>query len=91
MVCQLCGREGDGKYFEEHHLYPIKTRRLSEETILVCTTCGDQIHLVLGNSSLQKSYHTLGSLRAVLADYIEWVKDKPIETHFSMQKKKRKK
>lgn len=35
--CALCDRECET---EKHHLYPIKTRRKSQETIEVCHQCG---------------------------------------------------
>lgn len=90
MICELCGREGDDKYFEKHHLFPVKTRRQTEETITVCTTCADEIHLLFTNQELQSKYHTLESLSKAMSDYLKWIKKRPIETHYSMQKKKRK-
>ena len=86
--CVLCQRETEK--IERHHLYPVKTRRKNEEFIMVCPQCGDTIHQQITNQELQKTYHTLESLREKLANYILWVSDKPVTQHFSVAKKKRK-
>lgn len=90
MICSICRREGDAKYFEKHHLFPVRTRRTSDEGIMVCHNCADQIHLMFTNQQLQKDLHTLTDLIFAMQSYIDWVCTKPLETHFSMAKKKRK-
>ena len=88
-TCELCGRQGDDSLFEEHHLFPIKTRRKTDETITVDRPCGDQIHLMFTNQQLQKDLHTRTALITAMSSYIDWVYTKPIESHFSVAKKKR--
>ena len=90
MICQVCNREVT--LTEKHHLYPIKTRRKTEETIEVCLQCGDQIHLLFTNTELQNEYNTLEKLVTSerMQKYIAWIKNKP-DTHFSVSKKKRRK
>lgn len=91
MKCQLCERETE-KY-EEHHLIPHKTRREKEEdckTINVCQQCGDQIHLMFDNTRLRNELNNLEALKIAMFSYINWVKNKPIESKFSVKKKKRK-
>ncbi len=90
MICQLCGREGEPRYFEEHHLFPVRTRRKDHTTILVCRQCGDQVHLMFTNQQLQQGLNTLEELKSAMWKYLDWVKDKPIDSHFSVAKKKRK-
>ena len=90
MRCELCGREGEGKFFEFHHFFPVKTRRKSEEGITTCLQCGDQIHLEISTQDLQRYYHNLDRLKERLSKYIEWIQDKPLESKFSVAKKKRK-
>ena len=89
MICPICMREGDARYFEKHRLFPVRTRRTSDEGIMVCHNCADQIHLMFTNQQLQRDLHTLMDLKIAMTSYVEWVQDKPIETHFSMAKKKR--
>jgi hypothetical protein len=90
MKCEICERESDDEsLFEKHHLFPVKTRRKSEATIDVCRNCGDQVHLLFDNHELQSRLNTLSALREAMADYVTWVKRRPIGTKFSMQKKKR--
>lgn len=91
MICQLCERETEE--IEKHHLIPHKTRREKEEdnkTIDVCTQCGDQIHLMFDNTKLRNELNTLESLKTAMSSYIKWVKSKPVESKFSVKKKKRK-
>lgn len=92
--CELCGREGDDGFFEYHHLWPGKHRRIKvdrkEDTIVVCRNCGDAIHQQLSNQELRMNYDTLEKLKIRLAPFISWVKLQPINTHITMKKKKRK-
>lgn len=89
MKCTLCKRDGE---LEFHHFYPGKGRRKDDSGIDVCNQCGDQIHLLFTNTELRNDYNTLDKLLESnrMKTYIKWVKDKPIESHFSMKKKKRK-
>lgn len=89
MLCQICKREVE--YYEKHHLYPIKTRRKSEETIIVCNSCGDNIHLLFTNNELQKEYNTLEKLlnSERLQKYIQWISNKPESYSVCCKKKKR--
>jgi len=95
MKCLLCGREADeSKYFEEHHLFPGKHRRTKvdrkEDTILVCTDCGDQIHLMFDNRELRDNLDSLEALQAAMQPFIQWVRKRPIDQKVNMKRKKRK-
>ena len=90
MKCLICGREGPDKFFEFHHFFPVRTRRKSEEGIDTCQQCGDQIHLEISVQELQRYYHTLDRIKEKLSKYIRWIQDKPLESKFSVAKKKRK-
>jgi hypothetical protein len=88
MPCSLCCR--DTESLEKHH-FEAGRRKKSNEGIAVCHQCGDQLHLMFTNRDLRTKYN---SLEKILADpkvqkYIEWVKGKPVETHYTMKKKKR--
>lgn len=92
MKCAICERECEIWEIEQHHLYPVKTRRNDNCVVKVCRQCGDQLHLMFTNTQLRTE---LNSLTKILSHdkikvYRKWVKDKPL-THFSVAKKKRKK
>lgn len=91
MNCLICGREGDEKFFEKHHLEPAQKRKESE-TIDVCHQCGDQLHLLFSNYELKNNLNTLNSIleNDKVKKYVQWVKKRPIEQHISVKKKKRK-
>jgi len=88
LRCQLCGREGDGKYFEKHHL---ELQNKKSETITVCHQCGDQLHLMFSNYELKTKLFSLSALlnEEKVLYYIRWVRNKPLNRHFSAAKKKR--
>jgi len=93
MKCSLCNRKGDDKQlFEFHHFEPIITRRKTEDGITVCSQCGDQLHLLFTNTELRFQYNTLDFLleNKRVQKYIKWVKNKPLETHYTAAEKKRK-
>jgi len=88
--CELCKREGDDKHFEKHHLVP---QNKDSDYIIVCHQCGDQIHLLFDNTELKYILNTkakiLNNLR--FEKYLEWVKKRPLNKHFTVKKKKKKK
>ena len=91
MKCSICERETEN--LEKHHLFPHKTRRNKDsekETIDVCNQCGDQIHLMFDNTLLRNELNSLESLKRAMEKYIHWVKNKPVESKFSVKRKKRK-
>jgi 5-methylcytosine-specific restriction enzyme A len=93
MQCPLCGRTGeDEKLFEWHHLEPIATRRKNDEKVKVCHQCADQVHLLFDNTELRILYRSIESLKNAekMQKYIKWVRNKPLESHYTTQEKKRK-
>ena len=95
MRCEICLRESeDSTCFERHHLVPGKHRRAKvdrkEDYIIVCTTCGDQIHLMFDNVELRNRFNTLASLQSAMKTFANWVSHRPLESKVSMKRKKRK-
>jgi hypothetical protein len=92
MQCPLCERIGDDSMFEWHHFEPIASRRKNDEKIKLCRQCGDQIHLLFDNTELRVLYQNLDSLKSSdkMQKYTKWIKNKPLESHFTTQEKKRK-
>ena len=92
-TCEICGRSGDDALFEKHHLHPGKHRRKrvgrEEDTILVCKSCGDQIHQMFTNNQLRTELDSAEALRTAMQTYISWVRKKPIEAPVTMKRKKR--
>lgn len=89
MICSICKREGESVYFEKHHLIP----QTNSNTINVCRQCGDQLHLMFDNGTLKRELNNIDKILSneLMIKYIKWVRKKPIESHFSVAKKKRKK
>jgi hypothetical protein len=94
MTCSLCKRESDDEnFFEFHHFEPIASRRKTNDGIRVCSQCGDQLHLLFGNTELRNQLNSLNLLLSneKLQKYIKWVRNKPLTSLYSTATKKRKK
>jgi len=93
-TCELCNRSGEDHLFEDHHLYPGTNRRKQKnrtvDTICVCRSCGDQIHLMFTNQQLRTELDNLLELKTAIESYINWVRKKPIEDIITVKAKKRK-
>jgi 5-methylcytosine-specific restriction protein A len=91
VICPICGRNTTS--IEFHHYFPVSTRRKSEEGVSLCPQCHRQIHLLFSNTELRNELNSLTKFlsNAIIIAWINWVKDKPVETKFSVAKKKRKK
>lgn len=101
MQCQLCGRSvGE---LTKHHLIPRtrhKNRRNKRDfhrrdvrtrTIDVCRPCHKNIHAVLDNKELERSYNTLAALKSHpdIRKFSEWVASKPPDAHVRVRSKTR--
>lgn len=89
--CKICGRLTPLEYVERHHLVP-KSRK-GKDTIIVCRSCGSQVHKLFSNKKLAKLYNNLD---AILADeriqkWIKWIRNKPNDFGVCMATKKRRK
>ena len=91
MTCAICKREGKDSYFERHHLIP--QAKSKSKVITVCRQCGDQLHLMFDNETLKRELNDIDRILSneLMTKYISWVRKKPIESHYSVAKKKRKK
>jgi hypothetical protein len=89
MTCSICNRSSDDKsLFEFHHFEPIATRRKTNDGIYVCHQCGDQLHLIFNNVELRIMGASV-KFNEKMGKYVNWVKNKPIDTHYSAAAKKR--
>ena len=88
MICVLCGREG---YTTGHHLVPRSThtrksvkrkfdRDERDEKVEMCVDCHTQIHRLITEKELAKSYFTVSALKhhPDVARYLKWVKGRPM-------------
>lgn len=86
-VCCLCDRERHD--ITRHHLIPrtthknkwVKERFLIttlRETVAMCKPCHKQIHVLISEKDMAKTYNTVEDLKAhpEVAKWIDWVKDK---------------
>ncbi len=74
IKCPICKRTPP--VLEKHHLKP-KCKK-GKDTILVCTDCADQVHVLFSNKELAKEYNTLEKLLASekIQTWAKWVKNK---------------
>lgn len=89
IVCPICERETPRQYWHKHHLVP--KQKKGKITVLVCDTCGCQVHQIFTNKELAKKYNSIESLKSHprMQKYIAWVKKKPNDFNICMKTKKR--
>lgn len=89
MKCSICQRESENEsFFEKHHLIP-KSKK-GKMVIVVCHSCGDQLHLMFTNNELKKNLNTLEKISSneKMKNWINWISTKPIEKTICMRRKK---
>jgi C4-type Zn-finger protein len=60
FTCPVCRREVPLEFQEKHHLVP-KSKK-GKETIILCRSCGDQLHKLFTNKQLEKTYKTIEAI-----------------------------
>jgi hypothetical protein len=90
IICPLCKRNTPNEAQEKHHLTP--KQKKGKETVIVCKTCGDQVHQLFTNKELAKEYNTIEALLShpAMQKYVEWIQKKPHDFTVCMKMKKRK-
>lgn len=89
FTCPVCRREVPLEFQEKHHLVP-KSKK-GKETIILCRSCGDQLHKLFTNKQLEKTYKTI---EAILSNedvqrWILWISKKPMDFRICMATKKK--
>ncbi|MCB1765982.1 MAG: HNH endonuclease [Candidatus Competibacteraceae bacterium] len=80
-VCPLCERPMPAAQQEAHHLIP--KSRGGRQTVVLHRMCHRQIHALLTEAELARTYSSIDALQAHpgVARFIAWVKDKPGDFH----------
>jgi len=89
IECPICKRETPRGSWEKHHLTP--KQKKGKVTVLVCNTCGDQVHQLFSNKELAKKHNTIELLLAQpeVQKYVKWIQKKPDDFNVCMKTKKR--
>lgn len=76
-ACALCGRPIPPAQRDAHHLVP--KSRGGAETVWLHRVCHRQVHALLTETELARSYASAEALRRhpVMARFLAWVSDKP--------------
>ncbi len=74
--CELCGRLVPPELITLHHLTPKERGGKAEHRVPMCKPCHKQVHAVLGNKELARSYATIEQLRAApqLQTFLVWIR-----------------
>ena len=88
LICTLCKR--DVEILHKHHLIP-KSKR-GRETIKVCRSCVEMIHVLFTNKELANEYNTLEKLKASpkIKKYVRWIKKYVKKERITIARKKKK-
>ena len=103
MKCPICNREVPEEFKEEHHLIPRavcrrnKYSNLSQlekgnQTITVCSDCGNQLHKLFSEKELADHYNTLEKIlsQPSIQKWAGWVNKKSYDFNITSKEKKRK-
>ena len=76
-ICPLCGRAIPAAQRDAHHLVP--KSKGGRETLFLHRICHRQVHAVLSETELARTYHTAEALLShpEVARFVAWVKTKP--------------
>lgn len=104
-TCELCAREV--ARLTKHHLIPLARHRnrrtqrtfgreeVRERIAMLCRPCHKQVHALLDEKALERSYNTVDALRAHegVARFVAWVADRPdgtpVTTFHAREKRRR--
>ncbi|UOQ43480.1 HNH endonuclease [Halobacillus salinarum] len=72
--CELCHRFS--RKVTEHHLVPKQYGGVNEPTVMLCSDCHRQIHLIFTNIELAGFYHTTARLadHPDVKKFLHWIK-----------------
>ena len=98
--CVLCGRQTDDA--TDHHLFPKsrarghkgrRRRNKVEEprrTEPACWACHRMVHALFSTKELERDLNTVEKLRAhpEMGKFIEWIKDRPVESRVPVKRSK---
>lgn len=90
MNCSICQRDTPEEFLEKHHLVPRSKHGSNIPGIIVCSSCGDQLHQLFTNKQLAKEYNTIEKLLSSekIQTWIKWIQNKPNDFRVCMRKKK---
>ena len=86
--CPLCDREIPPNHVEAHHMVPKSKGGI--QTVNIHSACHRQIHALINESELAKTYNTIDALKnhAELSKFIQWIKRKPNDFKERVRKSK---
>ena len=102
IICPICKRNTPKEYQEAHHLIPrvlskrnkyakMPQNQKGNETITVCSDCGNQVHQLFTEKELAENFNTVVALvgNKDVQKWIGWVSKKPNDFGINMKTKKR--
>lgn len=90
MICDLCKRNVNN--LTKHHLIPKSRGGAKGDTIQLCLSCKDMVHILIDNKQLEREYNTLEKLLSneKIIKYVKWIYKQKKEK-IPLARKKRKK
>lgn len=74
MFCRICGTD---EAVEKHHVLPKSKGGSKLETVMCCSDCGGQVHMLFNNSELASmTFEELMSKEKMIS-YIKWKQKHP--------------
>lgn len=87
-ICALCGR--DVRALTEHHLVPRSKGKKGQAlpTVLICSACHRQLHVLFTNEELARDFNTLEKLREneAVRRFVKWIRKQHPETYVRVRR-----
>jgi hypothetical protein len=85
--CPICGKAIESHYMENHHYIPESKGGTVQDTMRICGTCHDVVHLYIPLDEIE-FYQTPEALanHPLIAMYVNWIVDKNHTGHWSVRK-----
>ena len=85
--CPICGKRIESHFMENHHYIPESLGGSSQDTMRICGTCHDIVHLYIPIDEIE-NYDTPESLIAnpFISIYVSWISGKNHTGHWNVRK-----
>lgn len=85
--CPICGKSIESHFMESHHYIPESRGGTNNDTMRICGTCHDVVHLYIPIDEIDQ-YQTPEALlqNPFISIYVNWIKQRNHTGHWNVRK-----
>ena len=85
--CPICGKAIESHFMENHHYIPQSKGGTVNDTIRICGTCHDVVHLYIPINEIE-NYRTAEDLKEnpFISLYVNWISQRNHTGHWNVKK-----